>query len=68
MYLRKGTLNIYPDLRDFSPSKVLQRLEVKCLEDGTRQMAEDVLLVGSHVVGGTQWRVHRPSVVEKLFP
>jgi len=23
--------------------------EVKCLEDGTRQMAEDVLLVGSHV-------------------
>ena len=23
--------------------------KVKCLEDGTRQMAEDVLLVGSHV-------------------
>lgn len=28
--------------------------EVKCLEDGTRQMAEDVLLVGSHVVMFTQ--------------
>ena len=35
------------------PSKILARFphvfQVKCLDDGTRQMAEDVLLVGSHV-------------------
>jgi len=54
----------------FLQKQQLPENEVKCLEDGTRQMAEDVLLVGSHVVMFTQELVGAREALPELgrFP
>ena len=65
MYLKKELSIFARKSESLSFSIFWHDLEVKCLEDGTRQMAEDVLLVGSHVVGGTQRSLggcHRSSL------